>query len=121
MPGLPTLTKPNNSSPVRESGGLTRRKAVVVEGCTDAIAAHQMVLTNVVATGGTALTEEHLKTLARITSNVTLAFDGDHAGLQAVDRAADLDRAHHGIRLHVARLPAGRSRRPARKRRKTLA
>jgi len=81
--------------------------AVVVEGYTDAITAHQAGLTNVVATGGTALTEEHLKTLARITSNVTLAFDGDHAGLQAVERAADLDRAHHGIRLHVAMLPAG--------------
>jgi DNA primase catalytic core len=82
-------------------------KAVVVEGYTDAIAAHQAGLTNVVATGGTALTEEHLKTLARITSNVTLAFDSDHAGLQAAERAADLDRAHHGIRLHIARLPKG--------------
>ncbi len=81
--------------------------AVLVEGYTDAIAAHQAGLTNVVATGGTALTGGHLKTLARITSNVTLVFDGDHAGLQAVDRAADLDRAHHGIRLHVARLPEG--------------
>ena len=81
--------------------------AVLVEGYTDAIAAHQVGLTNVVATGGTALTEDHLKTLARITNNVTLVFDGDHAGLQAVDRAADLDRAHHGIRLHVAILPDG--------------
>ncbi|MDH5616342.1 MAG: toprim domain-containing protein [Acidimicrobiia bacterium] len=82
-------------------------KAVVVEGYTDAVAAHQAGLTNVVATGGTALTEEHLKTLARTTSNVTLAFDSDHAGLQAAERAADLDRAHHGIRLHIARLPEG--------------
>ena len=38
-------------------------KAVVVEGYTDAIAAHQAGLTNVVATGGTALTEEHLENL----------------------------------------------------------
>jgi DNA primase catalytic core len=82
-------------------------KAVVVEGYTDAIAAHQAGLTNVVATGGIALTEEHLKTLESITSNVTLAFDGDHAGLQAAERAADLDRAHHGVRFHVARLPTG--------------
>jgi DNA primase catalytic core len=82
-------------------------KAVVVEGYTDAITAHQAGLTNVVATGGIALTEEHLKTLESITSNVTLAFDGDHAGLQAAERAADLDRAHHGVRFHVARLPTG--------------
>jgi DNA primase len=81
--------------------------AVVVEGYTDAIAAHQAGLTNVVATGGTALTEEHLKTLARITSKVTLAFDSDHAGRKAAEGAAELDRAHHGIRLHVARLPEG--------------
>jgi len=39
--------------------------AVLVEGYTDAIAAHQAGLTNVVATGGTALTEEHLKTLGQ--------------------------------------------------------
>lgn len=82
-------------------------RAIVVEGYTDTIAAHQSGLTNVVATAGTALTEEHLKTLARITSNVTLSFDSDHAGLQAAERVAELDRAHHGIRLHVARLPEG--------------
>ena len=82
-------------------------KAIVVEGYTDAIAAHQAGLTNVVASAGTALTEEHLKTLARITNSVTLAFDGDHAGLQAVERAADLSRADHGVRFHVARLPSG--------------
>ena len=70
-------------------------KAVVVEGYTDTIAAHQAGLANAVATGGTALTEEHLKTLTRITSNVTLAFDSDPAGLQAAERAAELDRAHH--------------------------
>ena len=82
-------------------------KAIVVEGYTDAIAAHEAGLTNAVASAGTALTEEHLKTLARITNSVTLAFDGDHAGLQAVERAADLSRADHGVRIHVARLPAG--------------
>jgi DNA primase len=81
--------------------------AVVVEGYTDAIAAHQAGITNVVATAGTALTSEHLDSLSQITSGVTLAFDGDQAGLQATDRAADLNRAHPGIRLHVAKLSAG--------------
>jgi DNA primase len=81
--------------------------AVVVEGYTDAIAAHQAGITNVVATAGTALTTEHLDTLAQITTNVTLAFDGDEAGLQATGRVADLSRAHSDIRFQVAMLPAG--------------
>lgn len=81
--------------------------AVVVEGYIDAIAAHQAGLTNVVATGGTAVTEVHLEILARTTRNVIFAFDGDHGGLQAAERAAELDRAHHGVRLHIARLPEG--------------
>ena len=81
--------------------------AVLVEGYTDTIAAHLAGLTNVVATGGTALTEEHLGILARTIGNVIFAFDGDHGGLQAVERAAELDRASRGIRLHIARLPEG--------------
>jgi DNA primase len=81
--------------------------AVVVEGYTDAIAAHQAGITNVVATAGTSLTVEHVDTLAQITNNVTLAFDGDEAGLQATERVADLNRAHVGVRFHVATLPAG--------------
>lgn len=81
--------------------------AVVVEGYTDAIAAHQAGITNVVATAGTTLTSEHVDTLAQLTKTITLAFDGDEAGLQATDRAADLIRTHPGIRLHVARLSAG--------------
>ncbi len=81
--------------------------AVVVEGYTDAIAAHQAGITNVVATAGTALTVEHLNSLAQITDKITLAFDGDEAGLQATERASDLNRVHLGIRFHVARLSAG--------------
>lgn len=88
--------------PIVESG-----KAIVVEGYTDAVAAHQAGFLNVVSTGGTALTDAHLESLGSIASEVTLAFDGDHAGLQAVERAADLDRAHHQIRFLVATLPEG--------------
>jgi DNA primase len=80
--------------------------AVVVEGYTDAIAAHQAGITNVVATAGTALTGEHLDTLAQITKTVTLAFDGDEAGLQATERVADLNRVQLDVRFHVATLPA---------------
>lgn len=58
------------------------------------------------ATVGTALTVEHLNSLAQITDKITLAFDGDEAGLQATERASDLNRVHLGIRFHVATLPA---------------
>ncbi len=82
-------------------------KAVVVEGYTDAIAAHEAGFTNVVATGGTALTSEHLELLSQITTNVTLAFDGDQAGLLAAQRTADLEQTGEAIRFRVARLPEG--------------
>ena len=81
--------------------------AVVVEGYTDAIAAHQAGITNVVATAGTALTEEHLAKLAEVADKVTLAFDGDDAGLLAVDRVAELDRSQLGLQLFLARIPKG--------------
>ncbi|MCZ7534431.1 MAG: toprim domain-containing protein, partial [Acidimicrobiia bacterium] len=88
--------------PIIEAG-----TAVVVEGYTDAIAVHQAGITNVVATAGTALTSEHLGSLAQITRKVTLAFDGDEAGLLAVDRVAELDRGQPDLGLFVARLPEG--------------
>ena len=81
--------------------------AVVVEGYTDAIAAHQAGFTNVVATGGAAMTPQHLEILERITTNITLAFDGDQAGLLAAQRTAELDRADQGVHIRVARLATG--------------
>ena len=88
--------------PIIETGS-----AVVVEGYTDAIAAHQAGITNVVATAGTALTREHLDSLAQITDKATLAFDGDEAGLLAVERASELDRSQLELGLFVARMPEG--------------
>lgn len=64
--------------------------AVVVEGNMDVIASHQAKVTNVVATAGTALTESHLKTLSRFTSDIRLAFDQDKAGQNATERAIPL-------------------------------
>ncbi|MCH7585343.1 MAG: toprim domain-containing protein [Acidobacteria bacterium] len=83
------------------------RQVVVVEGYTDAIAAHQAGFTNVVAIGGTAMTPQHLEILERITTTITLAFDGDQAGLLAAQRTAELDRAGQGVHLRVARLATG--------------
>lgn len=58
--------------------------SVVVEGNLDVVSSHQVGITQVVATAGTALTEYHLKALARLSPQVRLAFDGDKAGVAAL-------------------------------------
>lgn len=62
-------------------------RAVIVEGNLDVISSHQVGVVNVVATAGTALTEYHLKALSRLTNTISLAFDGDKAGIAATERA----------------------------------
>lgn len=87
--------------------GITKTgQAIVVEGYTDVIAAHRTGFTNVVGTAGTALTEQHLDLLARTTTNVVLAFDGDPAGLQAIERSVGLLR-NTPLQIRVAALPGG--------------
>jgi DNA primase len=61
----------------------------VVEGYTDVIAAHQHGVQNVVGTMGTALGEDHLRALRRLSDRVVLVFDGDEAGQRAADRALE--------------------------------
>lgn len=80
--------------------------AVVVEGYTDVLAAHQAGISNVVGTGGTALTPEHVDTLGQHAARIVLAFDGDLAGQLAVEH--NLDPARSASDVRVARLPAGR-------------
>lgn len=62
------------------------RTAIVVEGYTDVMAAHAAGVENVVATLGTAFTEEHLRLLGRFADSVILVFDADAAGLAAAER-----------------------------------
>lgn len=62
-------------------------EAIVVEGYTDAIACWEGGIKNVVATLGTALTEYHVKTLARFAKKIIYLFDGDAAGQKAAERA----------------------------------
>lgn len=63
---------------------------IAVEGYMDVIALHQAGVENAVAPLGTALTENQLELLWRMTSQPVLCFDGDDAGLRAASRAADL-------------------------------
>jgi DNA primase len=66
------------------------KTAIVVEGYTDVIACHQIGVTNVIATLGTSLTEQHASKLSRICEKVILVFDGDDAGQRAADRAVEV-------------------------------
>jgi DNA primase len=65
-------------------------EVVIVEGQVDVIQAHQAGFTNTVATSGTALTEDHLRLLARLTKQLKFCFDADSAGLAATQRAGKL-------------------------------
>ena len=63
------------------------KTAVVVEGYMDVIACHQAGVRNVVATLGTALTEEHVRFLRRFAERVVLTYDGDDPGQKAAERS----------------------------------
>ena len=80
--------------------------AVVVEGNLDVISSHQVDITQVVATAGTAMTEYHLRSLVRLTNHIYLAFDGDKAGLAATERAIPIAQ-NVGVELSVINLPDG--------------
>ena len=60
---------------------------VIVEGNMDVISSHQAGVKQAVATSGTAMTEQHLKALSNLTSDIRLAYDGDEAGVKATERA----------------------------------
>jgi DNA primase len=81
-------------------------RACVVEGNTDVIALRQAGFEPVVASMGTALTEQQLKELARLTRRLWLAFDGDAAGETATLRGMDLA-VRHGFDVKVVALPPG--------------
>lgn len=78
----------------------------LVEGYTDVISLHQAGIENVVASSGTALTEEQIRLLRRFTDNVTVLFDGDVAGIKAALRGIDLI-LKSGLNVRVVLLPEG--------------
>jgi DNA primase len=86
---------------VRQAGWVA-----VVEGYTDVIAAHQVGLSTVVGTLGTAIGEDHIRSLLRLAdkAKVVLVFDGDEAGQSAADRALEFFLASE-LDLRVLSLP----------------
>ena len=79
---------------------------IIVEGYFDAIALSQAGIHHVVATLGTALTDEHLQVLQRIVSKIVLLFDADSAGVRAAVRTLDLFQ-RRDLAVRVVSLPKG--------------
>ncbi|HMI09033.1 MAG TPA: DNA primase [Candidatus Saccharimonadales bacterium] len=82
----------------------TNDYAVIVEGNLDVVSSHQAGVLPVVASAGTAMTDNHLRALRRLTGNVRLAFDGDKAGIAATERAIPIA-SEVGVELTIITLP----------------
>lgn len=80
--------------------------AVIVEGYTDVIAAHQAGICNVVASLGTALTIDQAKLLRRYTENVVMAYDADTAGSLATLKGMEI-LVKNNVKVRVAPIPEG--------------
>ncbi|WP_456462986.1 DNA primase [Lutibacter sp.] len=78
----------------------------LVEGYTDVISFHQSGIENTVASSGTALTENQIRLINRLTKNVTILFDGDDAGIRASIRGIDLI-LEQGMNVRVLMFPKG--------------
>ncbi len=78
----------------------------LVEGYTDVISLHQAGIENVVASSGTALTQDQIRLLKRLTENVVVLFDGDAAGIRASLRGIDLI-LEEGMNVKVVSFPDG--------------
>jgi DNA primase len=95
----------------------SKDQVVIVEGYMGVLAPHQYDYANVVATMGTALTENHLRLIKRFTRNIVLAMDSDAAGMKAtlrglevarqtLDREAEVQFDARGLMRQEARLQA---------------
>ncbi len=81
-------------------------KCYLVEGYLDVLSMHQLGITNVVASSGTALTEGQIDLIKRFTQNVTIMYDGDSAGVHAALRGIDMF-LREGMNVKVVLIPDG--------------
>lgn len=65
-------------------------ECLLVEGYTDVVSLHQAGIENVVASGGTSLTQDQLRLIKKYTNHLTIIYDGDGAGIKAALRGMDL-------------------------------
>jgi DNA primase len=91
---------------------LARKDAVgkneiyLVEGYTDVVSLHQAGIKNVVASSGTSLTDGQIAVIRRYTSNITVLYDGDAAGIKASFRGIDMI-IEQGLNVKVLLFPDG--------------
>lgn len=78
----------------------------LVEGYTDVLSFHQSGVENVVASSGTSLTVEQIRLIKRYTTNITILFDGDAAGIKAAFRGIDMI-LEEGLNVKVLAFPEG--------------
>lgn len=78
----------------------------LVEGYTDVISLHQAGIHNVVASSGTSLTSDQVRLIKRYTSNITILYDGDPAGIKASFRGIDII-LEAGLNVKVVLFPEG--------------
>jgi DNA primase len=81
-------------------------ECLLVEGYTDVISLVQIGVENVVASSGTALTVDQLKLIKRFSTNLTILFDGDAAGIKAALRGLDMA-VEEGLNVQLVLLPDG--------------
>lgn len=81
-------------------------KCYLVEGNVDVVSMHQSGVCNTVASCGTSLTIEQIRLIKRYTSNVTVLYDGDSAGIKAALRAVNL-LFEEGLHVRVVLFPDG--------------
>ena len=108
-PQTPTFDKSRSLYGINLAAQAIRQQdlAVIVEGYTDVITAHQNGFNNVVASMGTAVTEKQISTLKRLTKNMVLSLDADAAGEEAMLRCVDYENILDS-ELKVIILPKGK-------------
>jgi len=79
-------------------------ECLLVEGYTDVISLHQAGIENVVASGGTSLTQDQLRLIKKYTNNLTIVYDGDAAGIKAALRGLDMA-LEEGLNVKLVLIP----------------
>jgi len=107
-PESPVYTKSNELYGIwlAKSAIVKQDKCFLVEGNTDVVSMHQAGIENVVASCGTSLTTGQIRKIHRFTSNITVLYDGDSAGIHASLRGIDM-LLEEGMNVKVVLLPEG--------------
>ena len=79
-------------------------ECLLVEGYTDVLSLHQAGIENVVASGGTSLTQDQLRLVKKYSKNLTIIYDGDAAGVKAALRGLDMA-LEEGLNVKLVLIP----------------